>query len=180
MGIALCEALPQKKFTLNWRKIALIAFVANLPDFDFFVGMLYGEPNRFHRHFLSHSLGAAVVVGLLIALVFARSAQESFWLNFVVYFGVCFSHVLLDYFSADTAVPYGVPMFWPFTSEYFMSPLPIFMSIKKVNDSSFFQSLFVLHNILAALWELVICVPVLVATKMIKRRKLQLRIRTEG
>ena len=98
--------------------LGLCLFLANLPDLDFIPGFLCGDPGRFH-HGPSHSF----VVGLVGVLIFYRFA--CYWLTGISkkrLFGCCFvsllSHPILDYFSADTSKPFGVPLFWPFDTEY--------------------------------------------------------------
>ena len=97
--------------------LGLCLFLANLPDLDFIPGFLCGDPGRFH-HGPSHSF----VVGLVGVLIFYRFA--CYWLTGISkkrIFGCCLvsllSHPVLDYFSADTSKPFGVPLFWPFDTE---------------------------------------------------------------
>ena len=54
------------------------------------------------------------------------------------------SHIFLDFFSSDTSFPYGIPLFWPFSYEYFMSPFPLFRDVIREGGSTplFFQTFF--------------------------------------
>jgi inner membrane protein len=128
--------------------LGLCLFLANLPDVDFIPGFLCGDPGRFH-HGPSHSL----VVGLLGALIFYQSMR--YWLTGISkkrIFGCCLvsllSHPVLDYFSADTSKPFGVPLFWPFSSEYYISPFPLFRDVQRNQDTigTFFSTIINTNN----------------------------------
>ncbi|RMF56361.1 MAG: metal-dependent hydrolase [Calditrichaeota bacterium] len=181
MGYTLYETLEQKRERTSWATVLLFAVVANLPDIDFLPGFLVGNPNLYHHHYLSHSLGAALVVGALLGGYYAWRKDKSFLGYFLIFTTVYFSHVVLDYFTQDTSGPFGVPMFWPFSKEFVISPVPIFLSVHKVGRSDvFFQNLFVVHNLLVAVWEVVVFLPVLAVVKLVKfRKKLLLRIADE-
>lgn len=172
MGYTLHEAVPGNKNRFTWRMILLYIVVANLPDVDFIPGLFVDSPNRFHHHYLSHSLAFAVFVGGLLAIYFSRRQGGRFVSHFLTFTGICFSHLVLDYFTADTSAPFGVPMFWPISSRYFYSSFSIFMSVHKSGTSSdFIQSLFVLHNLWVALWEMLIFVPIFTMIKLVQNRK---------
>jgi len=124
-------------------------FLANLPDLDFIPGFLCCEPGRFHHGF-SHSLA----VGLIGALIFYRFAGHR--LKGILkkrVFGCCLvsllSHPVLDYFSADTSKPFGVPLFWPFDTEYYISPFPLFRIVQRNQDTigTFFATIINTNNI---------------------------------
>lgn len=173
MGYALHETLQRDEKERSWKMLLLFVVLANLPDLDFLPGLLMGDPNKFHHHYWSHSFGAAVVVGAMFALaITCLRPARGFWFYFALCSGIYFSHVALDFFSHDTSAPYGVAIFWPFSAVYVTSPQPIFMSVHKAGQSdTFFQNLFVMHNFWAVVWELVVFVPIVIATKIIKRRK---------
>ena len=132
----------------EWLLLGLCLFLANLPDLDFIPGFLCGEPGKFH-HGPSHSL----VVGLVGALIFYRFA--GYWLKGISKWrisGYCLfsllSHPILDYFSADTSKPFGVPLFWPFDTGYYMSPISLFRDVQRNQDTigTFFPSLMNANN----------------------------------
>ena len=152
--------------------LALIVVIANLPDLDFLPGFLTGNPNQFHHHFLSHSLGGAILASALLAGCFSFFQKRSFLPLFAIFASVYFSHVLLDYFSTDTSQPYGVPMFWPFSQDYFISPVPLFLSIEKSGSGlAFISGLFVKHNLYAIAIEFLVLVPALIVTEILRRSK---------
>jgi inner membrane protein len=41
------------------------------------------------------------------------------------------SHTLLDWLSTDTSAPFGIMALWPFSSEYYISSLEIFLSVSR-------------------------------------------------
>ncbi|MCG8606964.1 metal-dependent hydrolase [bacterium] len=171
MGYALYEAAECKEKRLDWRLISLFVFVANAPDLDFIPGFFVGDPNRYHHHYLSHSLGFAIFVGAAVAAVLAFRGERPFWRNTIILTLVCFSHMILDFFTADTSQPYGLPIFWPLTGEYFYSPISIFMSVHKGGANlEFLRSLFVWHNFWVILWEIVVLAAAVALARILKLR----------
>jgi len=162
------DSLPKQELFL----LGLCLFLANLPDVDFIPGFLCGEPGRFH-HGPSHSL----VVGLVGALIFYRFA--CYWLTGISkkrIFGCCLvsllSHPILDYFSADTSKPFGVPLFWPFDTEYYMSPFPLFRDVQRNQDTigTFFATIINTNNAWGIAVESLFSGTILFALFAFKRR----------
>ncbi len=123
-------------------------FLANLPDLDFIPGFLCGDPGRFH-HGPSHSL----VFGLIGALIFYRFVGHRLkGISKKRVFGCCLvsllSHPVLDYFSADMSKPFGVPLFWPFDTEYYISPFPLFRIVQRNQETidTFFATIINTNN----------------------------------
>jgi inner membrane protein len=92
--------------------------MAIAPDLDFIPGIIQGQPNLYHQG-LSHSLGAALFVSLAAALIVSNGA---FWKNWTLLFVAYASHLALDFFAPDGRPPYGQPLFWPISSEYYFAP----------------------------------------------------------
>jgi membrane-bound metal-dependent hydrolase YbcI (DUF457 family) len=88
---------------------------AMLPDIDFLVGG--------HRR-VTHSLGAVVVAGALVAVIDRR--RPAVWIAAGVAYG---SHVLLDWLGHDTAPPIGVMALWPFDSAFYQSQYSVFYPV---------------------------------------------------
>lgn len=157
-GILLNESrifTPAKSYL---RCVLISITLANLADFDFVPGIFLGNPNRFH-HGITHSFGAALFVGFLFALCF-YFRQNRFWAAFGFAALLYFSHVALDYLALDRSHPVGVPMWWPVSSKYFISPITIFSDVHKDSSTAtFFQSLFVTHNAMTVLREILILGP---------------------
>ncbi|MFQ5636716.1 MAG: metal-dependent hydrolase [bacterium] len=172
MGYALHESVERKHSRFDWKTVLIFAIVANLPDIDFLPGFFAGDPNKYHHHYLSHSMAFAMFAGSFFGYFYAKWMKKSVLVYFLIFTGVCFSHLILDYFTLDTSEPKGLPMFWPVSSRYFYSQFSIFMSVHKIGDSAtFISSLFVLHNLWVALWEIVVFIPVLTIIKLVKHSK---------
>ncbi|MFQ5825238.1 MAG: metal-dependent hydrolase [bacterium] len=136
--------------------------LANLADLDFIPGILLGNPNRFH-HGITHSFGAALLVGFLFATYF-YFRQNQFGAAFGFATLVYTSHVVLDYLTLDTSNPVGVPVLWPISSKYFVASIAIFSDVHKDSSTAtFLQSIFVPHNGVTILREIVILGPLTLA-----------------
>jgi inner membrane protein len=151
----------------NLKLIGLCLFAANAADLDFIPGLLIGDPNRFH-HGVSHSLGLAVLFALCCG--FGRLLGPSFWKNVAAFFCLYFSHVAIDYFSIDTRAPYGVPLLWPLTNDYYIAPFTLLPDIRRSSETGkFFISLFTLHNLWAVTVESIVLYPVVVMMRVCRR-----------
>lgn len=104
--------------TRRWRTATLVLAAALLPDFDFVIGLLLRDPNRFHAEF-THTLGFS----LLVAAVFGFAAGRHRLRAAVLCLAAAFSHDLLDALTSDTREPLGVSLFWPLRDARFSFPL---------------------------------------------------------
>jgi len=165
-GVTVWVAQPGLGFFSHiWANVLFVVFLANAPDLDFLPGYLIGQPNVFH-HGVTHTFGAAILVGAFLAFLFSRK-KGRFWLYFLVIGGAYYSHVFMDYLTEDHRLPAGVMMFWPFTSEYFQFPYSLFKNVVRSDISEgFFLSLFCWHNFWVALREAIIMGVVLLGVKM--------------
>jgi hypothetical protein len=125
-----------------WRTGAWFALLGALPDADLLLGA--------HRA-ISHSLGAAVIVGLAAA---ALTREGRVALAAALAYG---SHALLDWLSEDTSVPLGVMGLWPLTTDYYLSSTAVFDSIWRKKETPDFWE----HNLKAIGRELLILGPLL-------------------
>jgi inner membrane protein len=130
--------------------LAAAVLLANGPDLDFLPGMLLGHPMAYHRG-VTHTLGAAVVVGALVALGVRVSrrglpARAGLWAG-----AVYASHLLLDYLTRDSLPPYGGRFLWPLSHAYLQAPISLLPEV--VVDGSgrgaFFASLLAPHTLMA-------------------------------
>ena len=152
-GIACQQASPGFFLKNRWLDAAAFVLLANLPDGDFLPGFLQGFPNRYH-HGIFHSFGAMLLVSAAIVLVFFRKRERPLR-HLAMVFLVLASHLVLDFLTLDFAPPYGLPLFWPLSSEYVIDASPVFINITRSPRSlHFFPSLFSLHNLKAALLEI--------------------------
>lgn len=115
------------------RLMLLSIFMANFPDLDFLPGLMVGRPALYHQG-VSHSLG----IGLLVSLAAAGICTRRLSLFMPVFF-LCFSayasHLVLDFFGPDGRPPYGIPLFWPLSGEYFISHRPLFLGMNHAGSS---------------------------------------------
>ena len=168
MGYMIYRATKRPVEVHRWPLVALYLFSANAPDLDFIPRFLVGEPHRYH-HGISHSIG----VGLLFALTFSLfpllREPDSFRRNFATFFCLYGSHIVLDYFSIDTSMPYGEPLFWPLSNAYYIAPVAFLPDIRRaLSVSEFIPSLFSLHNLWAASVEFLLLLPFLLLVALLK------------
>lgn len=175
-GAAVYAALDEDGSLRPNRRLVLAMVVANAPDLDLVPGMWLGDPNRFH-HGLTHTLLAAVVVGLLAAAG-ARSRDGGWPVRlgpssavagaFVMVASAWASHIVLDVFTHDPSPPVGVPALWPLLDERF-SLGPVFLRAEKVagpaSGTEFLLSLMTPHNLVALARETLILLPLVAAAR---------------
>jgi membrane-bound metal-dependent hydrolase YbcI (DUF457 family) len=137
------------------RLAAVLAAAACAPDLDLALRFVGG---RIRHQAESHSIGVALLAGLA-ALLLARLLRWERPLRLGVAVSAAWaSHVALDFLGRDTNPPIGVMALWPFSSSYFKSPWPIFLDIGRTLEWST-----VWWNALAAAWEVVLLLPLLLA-----------------
>lgn len=128
-------------------------FIAALAaDLDFIPGLIIGDANRYH-HGITHSISASLIAAFVFSLIFKMNGDLR--KRFVIFSSLFLSHIFLDYFSIDTSLPYGVPLFWPLSERYYLSVIPVFIDIQRGNIGLLFS----LHNWMAALREALIIGP---------------------
>jgi LexA-binding, inner membrane-associated putative hydrolase len=139
----------------QWRpyllKLAVLIFLANLPDLDFFTE--FGlHANELHRGF-THSLAAAIVVSLGLSCLWR--IVPGFWRSALLYYTAYGSHLLIDLCTGSklgwTHSSYGIPLFWPWHQE-FGSPLILAFGVRHKNLSALFS----IDNAESCAYELVI------------------------
>lgn len=110
---------------------AAILFAANIPDLDY-LALVRGREflERFHQG-LSHSIGFVAVAAVPLALLLRQ--RLGFLPAWLLFAGAGLTHLLLDLMVVDRFPPIGFPLFWPFTTELFHSPVTIFPGIDRVN-----------------------------------------------
>jgi inner membrane protein len=166
-AVAFNQVRPGFFFKSWWQDVFFFIFLANLPDADFLPGIILGHPNLYH-HGIFHSLGAALAVSAGGGWFFYLK-KKRFWAMATGIFLVFYSHLLLDYFCWDFVAPFGLPLFWPFSSRYFIAAKPFFLNISRSSASDdFFVSLFNRHNLAAAGREILILGGLLVVIAAIR------------
>jgi membrane-bound metal-dependent hydrolase YbcI (DUF457 family) len=151
-GLAVHALVARRREDLwSLPRIALTVGAAVAPDLDLLLRFVDG---RNHHQMQTHSVGFALMAAVAGAIV-ARlggwprpaglgAATGLSWL----------SHVLLDYLGEDTHPPIGLLALWPFSSEYFHFPHPIFLDIGRTLEWRT-----AVHDALAALVELALLAP---------------------
>jgi inner membrane protein len=110
---------------LRW--LLLYVCLANAADLDFLPGLLLGRPSLYHQG-VSHSLGFALAVGLAVAGV-CRHWGKSFAAILALSCTAYVSHLAIDVLGSDTRPPYGIPILWPLSGAYYISPVPVFWGV---------------------------------------------------
>jgi inner membrane protein len=166
MGYIIRRATAQPRSSRDWSAIALYVFAANAPDLDFIPGLFVGQLSRFH-HGPSHSIGFAILFAALASFLFRRRVRV-----FVIALSLYLSHVLLDYLIQDPSPPYGVPLFWPLSYEYYMAPFAFFRRFDYASHSldSLLSPMFTLHNLLTVFLEIVLLLPLLIFVVLVKSK----------
>ena len=117
VGVSITQGLARDS---GERKRGLwLAVIACLPDLDFIPGFFVGRLGQFH-HGITHSFAAAAIFSILAWLVF-RWCARGISLNLSLVFLLYTSHVVLDFVTLDNSVPYGVPLFWPWSHDSYQS-----------------------------------------------------------
>jgi inner membrane protein len=168
MGYILYRASARPVAAHQWPHTALYLFAANAPDLDFVPGLFVGDIARYH-HGPSHSIAFAIFFGVCAGAVFSRRFYA-----FVMGFSLYLSHILLDYLVQDPSPPLGVPLFWPFTHEYYIAPFAFYRAVNyPVNfDEPMMRIVFSFHNFLTLLAEVVLLLPVLAIVSYCRRSSL--------
>ena len=137
--------------------VIILLIAANLPDFDFLPGLLFGSPEKFHRQF-SHSIAFCLMAtaALLIYLKLAR-IQASIFIS-ALWFTAIFSHLAIDWISLDVAGLPGIELWWPVSEHRYIADPVLFLGARR---NEIFSELTVGYNLFAITWELLILVPVL-------------------
>jgi len=162
-GLIVHAAGAHRRDLQDWPRIALVAVAACAPDLDLLLRYAFGgQPHRAQ----SHSLGLAVAAGVLaVAFLALGRWPRPFGLGLLVGLGWA-SHVCLDLFGGDTHPPFGLMALWPWSSDYFKAPVVLFLDIGRTLELST-----VWQNAVAAAWEVVLLLPILLAVTRLRRRK---------
>jgi inner membrane protein len=107
--------------------IILCVFMANAPDLDFLPGIVAGHPALFHQG-ITHSVLFGCIVSLGAAVVCAYGGWPFLRIFYLCLFSYL-SHLVMDFFGPDGRPPYGIPLLWPMSDTYFISPVPLFLGM---------------------------------------------------
>lgn len=158
----------------RWQLTALCMLMAVAPDLDLLPGLLQGKLVLYHGS-ISHSLGAGLLASLALAGLF-KLRGRSFRAQFGWFFGAYASHLILDFFGPDGRPPYGIPLFWPLSGAYFISPIPLLLGARHVSSTTastleFVRGVFSVYNVLAIGLEVAIIAPFILWGKWFRKRR---------
>ena len=148
----------------NW--LLLIIFLANAPDLDLLFGLLQGNLNAYHQT-VTHTLFWISLVTVCTWLLLRRHKANHPAPGLVLIFILLTSHLAADLVCQDYSPPYGLMLGWPFSSQYWHSPISIFPAIAKKD----LWDLWSWHNLQAVLTEIWITLPFLVLVYAYVRAK---------
>lgn len=168
-GYLIYSFKPEIKIADEWRKILFVLMAANLADIDYLFGFFIGKPNAYHHQF-THSFLFGLIVSILLAFVYNKFFEASYQKSLLLIFMIYSSHLVIDFLTMDTSFPYGEQIFWPFSNQYYLSPVSIFRDVQKGQTTgSFFQALFSGYNFITILSETVIFVVFALPVYLIKK-----------
>lgn len=172
IGIALFQTRTVTFFKNDWLTVLFFISLANMPDLDFIPGLLKGKPNMYHQGY-SHTLGAALLVGLVGGYLFGKHNGSIFRSSCIVCLAY-YSHMMLDYCNQDGRFPYGVMLFWPFADTFFMAPFAFFDPVmKSASSANWLQSVLSMHNLKVAIKELVMMGPIAAGAYVLRKYFMQ-------
>jgi membrane-bound metal-dependent hydrolase YbcI (DUF457 family) len=118
----------------------------------------------------THSVTAVALVTIVAALVTGQVTRRQAVLRIALICGAAYaSHLLLDWLGIDNNPPRGIQLLWPFSDEWFISGLDLFIQTER---RRFFTWSSVRTNLLAMAWETLILVPVLAAIWLVRVKAL--------
>ena len=160
VGLSIAQGLARDS---GERKRALwLAVIACLPDLDFIPGFFVGRLGQFH-HGISHSFATGAIFSIF-AWLFFRWFARGISLNLcILVFLLYSSHVILDFVTLDNSVPYGVPLFWPWSHDSYQSPWLLLPNVQHTR-----APLFSAHNLLLMVRELIIFFPLIGFVRALK------------
>jgi inner membrane protein len=126
----------------SWLPLAGAIVVANAADLDFVAQLLLNT--NLHRG-VTHSVGFALGASILVTVLGYRAMRSQTNQLFVLTGMIYSSHLLLDFFTAGGR---GLQLFWPLTSAFFQSPIPLFPAVQ------YSEGLFYWGHLLFITWEL--------------------------
>jgi membrane-bound metal-dependent hydrolase YbcI (DUF457 family) len=158
----------------GWRRAAVLIFVANLPDLDFLLGFVIGQPGLLHRG-ISHTVLAVVGFGIAAGAFAHWWRRERFGPAALVFGAAYLSHLVLDYFTIDTRPPAGVQILWPFSSAHFIAPVTIFaeITIDGQTRAAFLRTVLAWPTVVVLLRETVIVAVVLGTWHLVETARLR-------
>ncbi len=157
-----------------------VIVLANLPDVDFLLGALVGQPRDWHRG-ATHTLTAALGVALVVAGLATRFGHR-FTPIFLLAFALYGSHLALDVVMPDRRGETGIPLFWPFHDAVVYAPIPLPPQLWNLlnlpigdTTDSFFRSLATWRALTVFVFEGLLFSPLLLAAVLLRPARAGIR-----
>lgn len=145
-------------FALHPLTLVCVALAA-LPDAD----LLYAPVHRS----LTHSIGATILISIVAAAVTGWVTGRINWRIVLMCAAAHASHILTDWLGTDrNYAPFGIQMFWPFSRGWYVSGWDLFPPVERKDP---FSVATIGANLAAALHEIIILGPVVVALWLARR-----------
>jgi len=157
--------------------VLLLIFAGNAPDLDFLWGAWMGDMNTYH-HCPSHSITAIFIFSALLwwLLPLLKLPRYQAFTGGLAYG----SHLLLDWFTTDRTLPYGMQLYWPFDDRYVLASKAYFINIDHGDMGSTvldaLPAIFSAHNLGAMGLELLVLGPTALFVLFLRRRRGQLDV----
>jgi membrane-bound metal-dependent hydrolase YbcI (DUF457 family) len=116
VAAALWRQSQQGKSQVLWKLLAISAFLAVFPDFDYILNWLRIGWGGWHHGF-THSFVFALFAGAVTILVTGWRDLRTF----IAFSAATASHGLLDYLITESR---GIALFWPFTDYRYKLRIP--------------------------------------------------------
>lgn len=161
MGLALSRGRGHPR-GVAVRRVLFAVVAVNAADLDYLAGLAVGDIGGFHRG-VSHSLGAAVLFGVVAGLVAWLGRGEGFgrvagW-GCVLYA----SHMVFDLAGFDNGGPSAMPLLWPLMDASVEWPWPLLPGLTNATEGAqlgiFIRSLASMSNAWVVLVELLVLGP---------------------
>ncbi|MDT4954432.1 MAG: inner membrane protein [Acidobacteriota bacterium] len=150
--VTLCR--PRSPLKDDWRLFLFGAFLAVIPDFDFFLIWGLHLSREWHRG-VSHSIFFALMLTGATLLVAGLSRT-----GIVLACGAAFlSHGILDFLSTRQGM--GVELLWPFSDDR--------LKLGVVGISEFSHGINLIELVKASLIELIIFAPILLGALLVRK-----------
>ncbi len=172
LSIGLLYAWPRGSVAGRWMEtikrhrfpLFLAVVLANLPDIDYVPGILTGDLNAYHQQ-ITHTLGWILLVAGGTWMVW-KYVQPTVGLKEAAFILACLAgHLVADWLTDDGSYPFGIMMWWPFSSDHTIAPRHIFPSPQKADWGEVFDW----HNARVMGIEFLITAPLILIVLIVKR-----------
>ena len=137
----------------------LCAVLAASPDLDLLV--------RRHRT-ITHSIGAVILVALVAGVIAAHRSRPISRVALMCA-GAYLTHLVLDWVSADSYLPYGIQALWPFSRSWYISGWDLFRETARLHPLAAVE---ISQNVTALALELAILGPVALGVWLVRVKAL--------